>query len=111
MPSFLGLPFAVGGAACAVPFGGRPRSHGSTRGFSQSCYICRSARDSGFSEGHEMIRLRLFHPGRRVYRLSRRGDDVLEERWVAFRRVPPHWEKIFSSTLDLIWLSHTHQPG
>jgi hypothetical protein len=36
---------------------------------------------------------------------------VLEERWVALRRVPPQWEKIFSSTLDLIWLSHTVQPG
>lgn len=58
-----------------------------------------------------MIRLRFFHPGRRVWRVSRRSDDALEERWVAFRRVPPHWEKIFSSTLDLIWFSHTVQPG
>jgi hypothetical protein len=41
--------------------------------------------------------------------VSRRSDDALEETWVAFRRVPTHWEKIFSSTLDLIWLSHT--PG
>jgi hypothetical protein len=58
-----------------------------------------------------MIRLRFFHPGRRVWRVSRRRDEALEESWVAFRRVPPHWEKIFSSTLDLIWLSHTPQPG
>jgi hypothetical protein len=58
-----------------------------------------------------MIRLRLFHPGRHVWRMSRRSDGVLEERWVALRRVPPRWEKIFSSTLDLIWLSHTVQPG
>jgi hypothetical protein len=43
--------------------------------------------------------------------VSRRSDDALEERWVAFRHVLPHWEKIFSSTLDLIWLSHTVQPG
>ena len=58
-----------------------------------------------------MIRLRFFHPGRRVWRVSRRSDHALEERWVALRRVPPRWEKIFSSTLDLIWLSHTVQPG
>jgi hypothetical protein len=58
-----------------------------------------------------MIRLRFFHPGRRVWRVSRRGDDALEERWVVLRRVPPHWEKIFSSTLDLIWLPHTVRPG
>jgi hypothetical protein len=58
-----------------------------------------------------MIRLRFFHPGRRVWRVSCRRDDALEEKWVALRRVPPHWEKIFGSTLDLIWLSTTTQPG
>jgi hypothetical protein len=58
-----------------------------------------------------MIRLRFLHPGRHVWRVWRRLDDAVEERWVSFRRVPPHWEKIFSSTLDLIWLPHTPQPG
>ncbi len=43
--------------------------------------------------------------------MSTRCDDALEERWVAVRRVRPHWEKIFCSILDLIWLSHTPQPG
>lgn len=58
-----------------------------------------------------MIRLRFLHPGRYVWRVSRRRDDALEERWVSFRRVPPDWEEIFSSTLDLIWLPNTPQPG
>lgn len=58
-----------------------------------------------------MIRLRLLHPGRHVWRLWRRHDDGVEERWVSVRRTPPHWEKIFGSTLDLIWLPNTRQPG
>ena len=78
-------------------------------GFVTDLHICRSARDSGLSQGHEMIRLRFLHPGRHVWRVWRRRDHALEERWVSFRRVPPHWEKIFSSTLDLIWLPNTPQ--
>jgi hypothetical protein len=58
-----------------------------------------------------MIRLRLLHPGRHVWRLWKRRDNVLEETWVALRRAPPNWEKIFSSTLDLIWLPNTPRPG
>jgi len=58
-----------------------------------------------------MIRLRFLHPGRHVWRVWRRRDDGLEETWVSFRRVAPRWEKIFSSTLDLIWLPNTPQPG
>ena len=58
-----------------------------------------------------MIGLRFLHPGRRVWRVWRRLDDAVEERWVSFRRVPPNWEKIFTSTLDLIWLPNTPQPG
>ena len=58
-----------------------------------------------------MIRLRFLHPGRHVWRVWRRRDDALEERWVSFRRVLPNWEKIFTSTLDLIWLPNTPQPG
>ena len=58
-----------------------------------------------------MIRLRFLHPGRHVWRVWRQRDDALEERWVSFRRVLPNWEKIFSSTLDLIWLPNTPQPG
>jgi hypothetical protein len=58
-----------------------------------------------------MIRLRFLHPGRHVWRVWTRLDDAVEERWVSFRRVPPHWEKIFRSTLDLIWLPNTPQPG
>jgi hypothetical protein len=58
-----------------------------------------------------MIRLRFLHPGRHVWRVWRRRGHALEERWVSFRGVPPHWEKIFGSTLDLIWLSNTPKPG
>jgi hypothetical protein len=58
-----------------------------------------------------MIRLRFFHPGRRVWQVSSQRDNALEESWISFRRVPPNWEKIFSSTLDLIWLPNTPQPG
>jgi hypothetical protein len=58
-----------------------------------------------------MIRLRLLHPGRHVWRVWRRRDDALEERWVSVRRVLPNWEKIFTSTLDLIWLPNAPQPG
>jgi hypothetical protein len=58
-----------------------------------------------------MIRLRFLHPGRHVWRLWRQHDTAVEERWISFRRVPPNWEKIFSSTLDLIWLPNTPQPG
>jgi hypothetical protein len=35
----------------------------------------------------------------------------VEERWVSFGRVPRNWEKIFSSTLDLIWLPNTPYLG
>jgi hypothetical protein len=59
-----------------------------------------------------MIRLRVFHPGRHVWRLLRkRGRNTLEETWISLRRVPPDWERILSSTLDLIWLPNTRQPG
>jgi hypothetical protein len=58
-----------------------------------------------------MIRLRFLHPGRHVWRLRRRRDPAVEETWIVLRRVPPHWEKIFSSTLDLIWLPNETQPG
>ena len=58
-----------------------------------------------------MIRLRFLHPGRHVWRVSRRRDDALEESWISFRRVPPNWKRIFTSTLDLIWLPNTPQPG
>jgi hypothetical protein len=58
-----------------------------------------------------MIGLRFLHPGRHVWRVSSRRDGALEEGWISLRRVPPNWEKIFSSTLDLIWLPNTPQPG
>ena len=58
-----------------------------------------------------MIRLRFLHPGRHVWRLWRRRDRAVKETWIALRRVPPNWERIFSSTLDLIWLPNTPQPG
>lgn len=58
-----------------------------------------------------MIRLRFLHPGRHVWRLWRRRDDAVEETWISLRRVPPNWERIFSSTLDLIWLPNTPQVG
>jgi|SRR5450432_2062701 hypothetical protein len=59
-----------------------------------------------------MIRLRIFHPGRRVWRLGRRYEsESLMETWISLRLNPPDWEKIFSSTLDLIWLPNTPQAG
>ena len=59
-----------------------------------------------------MIRLRIFHPGRRVWRLRKRyRGEILMESWISFRLRPPDWEKIFSSTLDLIWLPNTPQPA
>jgi hypothetical protein len=58
-----------------------------------------------------MIRLRFLHPGRHVWRLWRRRNNPVEEMWLSLRRIPPNWEKIFGSTLDLIWLPNTPQPG
>lgn len=59
-----------------------------------------------------MIRLRLLHPGRRVWRLRKRHQDgTLVETWISLRLKAPHWERIFSSTLDLIWLPSTCQAG
>ena len=58
-----------------------------------------------------MIRLRCLHPGRHVWRLWRRSGHAVEETWISLRRIPPDWQKIFSSTLDLIWLPNTPQPG
>jgi hypothetical protein len=59
-----------------------------------------------------MIQLRLLHPGRHVWRISRNWhDNGLEETWISLRRAPPDWEKIFISILDLIWLANTSQPG
>jgi hypothetical protein len=59
-----------------------------------------------------MIRLRVFHPGRHIWRLwSRQSGNALEETWISFRRAPPDWEKILGSTLDLIWLPNVRRPG
>ena len=58
-----------------------------------------------------MIRLRVLHPGRHVWRLWKLRDSVLEETWISLRRAPPNWEKIFTSTLDLIWLPNTAHSG
>jgi hypothetical protein len=59
-----------------------------------------------------MIRLRIFHPGRHVWRLGkRRSGNALEETWISIRRVPADWENILASALDLIWLQNTRQPG
>jgi hypothetical protein len=59
-----------------------------------------------------MIRLRIFHPGRHVWRLwSKRSGNTLEETWISLRSVPPDWEKILASALDLIWLENTRRPG
>jgi hypothetical protein len=57
-----------------------------------------------------VIRLRLWLPGRHVWRVSRRESaEAREEIWIAVRRVPPDWKRIFTSTLDLIWLANEPQ--
>jgi hypothetical protein len=57
-----------------------------------------------------MIRLRFLHPGRHVWRLWRKRDPiVVEETWISPRRAHTNWERIFTSTLDLIWLPNTIQ--
>ena len=59
-----------------------------------------------------MIRLRIFHPGRHVWRVWRKHDgDALEETWISPERVPSDWGRILGSALDLIWLENTRQPG
>jgi hypothetical protein len=58
-----------------------------------------------------MIRLRIFHPGRHVWRLWKWHDgESLMETWISPGFASPSWEKIFSSTLNLIWLANTPQP-
>lgn len=59
-----------------------------------------------------MITLRIFHPGRRVWRISRKEDaSSLSEKWLSLRRVPPDWNLIFQRTLDLIWLPNVSHSG
>jgi hypothetical protein len=57
-----------------------------------------------------VIRLRLFHPGRYVWRLRRtHSGESLEETWISLRKNPPNWERLFSSALDLVWLPVTRK--
>jgi hypothetical protein len=59
-----------------------------------------------------VITLRIFHPGRHVWRTSRNEDaDSLTEKWLALRRVAPDWNLIFRQALDLIWLPSVSYPG
>jgi hypothetical protein len=59
-----------------------------------------------------MIRLRIFHPGRRVWKVwSKHSGDALDETWISPQCVPSDWQKILGSALDLIWLENTCQPG
>jgi hypothetical protein len=59
-----------------------------------------------------VISLRIFHPGRYVWRTFRKEDtNVLTERWLSLRRVPHDWNFIFRRALDLIWLPNLSHPG
>lgn len=59
-----------------------------------------------------MITLRIFHPGRHVWRVSRKQDaNSFNENWLSLRRVPPDWNLIFRRALDLIWLANVSGPG
>jgi hypothetical protein len=59
-----------------------------------------------------VITLRIFHPGRHVWRISRKEDmNSLQEKWFSLRRGPPDWNLIFRRTLDLIWLANISHPG
>ena len=52
-----------------------------------------------------MITLRIWHPGRLVFRIRRQeGGNALDETWIVLRWSPPDWKLIFCPTLDLIWL-------
>ena len=57
-----------------------------------------------------MIQLRIWLPGRHVWRVGRRKQaNAWEETWISWRRHPPDWKRIFTSTLDLIWLPNDPQ--
>jgi hypothetical protein len=59
-----------------------------------------------------VISLRIWHPGRHVWRIRREiGANALNETWISVRRVPPDWGSIFRFTLDLIWLPNESRPG
>jgi hypothetical protein len=59
-----------------------------------------------------VISLRIFHPGRHVWRISQKEDtNSLIEKWLSLRRVPHEWNLIFRRALDLIWLPNVSHPG
>ena len=58
-----------------------------------------------------MITLRIWHPGRLVFRVHEENSDVLNETWIVLRRAPPDWKLIFCPTLDLIWLPNESRSG
>ncbi len=59
-----------------------------------------------------MITLRIWQPGRHVFRVRRSSDsNALDETWIVFRRDPPDWKLIFCPTLDLIWLPNESRSG
>jgi hypothetical protein len=59
-----------------------------------------------------VITLRIFDPGRHVWRISRKEDtNSLSEKWFSPRRVPPDWNLIFRRALDLIWLPNVSHSG
>jgi hypothetical protein len=52
-----------------------------------------------------VIQLRIWLPGRHLWRVWRRKQaGARKETWICWRRRPPDWKWIFTSTLDLIWL-------
>jgi hypothetical protein len=59
-----------------------------------------------------VISLRIFHPGRHVWRVRQVTEDtVLNETWLSLRQAPPDWNLIFRRALDLIWLPNASHPG
>jgi hypothetical protein len=59
-----------------------------------------------------VITLRILHPGRHMWRISRKEDtNSLIEKWLSLRRVSPDWNLIFRRALDLIWLPNVSHSG
>jgi hypothetical protein len=58
-----------------------------------------------------VITLRIWQPGRLVFRVHQLKSNALDETWIVLRRAPPDWKLIFCPTLDLIWLPNESRSG